>query len=47
MNKSYCGEISENITRFVTECIFVGDTTKERKGKQTIAFLAVTCITIC
>ena len=46
--KSYCGEISENITKFVTECIFVGDTIKkERRGKQTIAFLAVSWFTVC
>ena len=39
MNKSYCGQISENVTKFLTECIFGGD--KKRRGKQTIAFLAV------
>ena len=46
MNKSYCGKISENLTTFVTECIFVGYTMREQKGKQTIAFLAVTWCTI-
>ena len=33
---------TKNVTKFVTECIFVGYTVRERKGKQTIAFLAVT-----
>ena len=47
MNKSYCDEISENLTKFVTEGTFVGYTIKERRGKQTIAFLAVTWFTIC
>ena len=47
MNKSYCDEISENLTEFVTEGTFVGYTIKERRGKQTIAFLAVTLFTIC
>ena len=47
MNKSYCGEISENITKFVTECIFLGDTVKEKRGKQAIAFPAVTWFTLC
>ena len=41
MNKSYC-DMYQNVTKFVTECIFVGYTVRERKGKQTIAFLAVT-----
>ena len=33
MNKSYCGQISENVTKFVTECIFWGDK-KEEANKQ-------------
>ena len=47
MNKSYCDKVSENLTAYVTECIFVGYTIRERRGKQTIAFLAVTWFTIC
>ena len=47
MNKSYCDEVLENLTAYVTECIFVGYVIKERRGKQTIAFLAATLITIC
>ena len=47
MNKSYFGEISENITKFVAECIFVSDTIKEKRCKQAIAFLAVTWFTLC
>ena len=47
MNKSYCDAISENLTKFVSKCIFVGYAIKERKGKQTIAFLAVTWLIIC
>ena len=39
MNKSYFSEISENVTIFVTESIFVEDTIKERRRKQTIAFI--------
>ena len=31
MNKSYCDKISENLTKFVTECICVGDTIKQRE----------------
>ena len=46
MNKSYCNEIRENLTTFVTECIFVSYKIRERRGKQTIAFLAVTWLTI-
>ena len=46
MNKSYCDKISENLTTFVTECIFVGYTMRERKGNQTIEFLTVTWFTI-
>ena len=42
MNKIYCDEVSENLTTLVTWCIFVGYAIRERKGKQTIAFLAVT-----
>ena len=41
MNKRYCDEILENVTTFVTECIFVGYAIRERRGKQTIAFLVV------
>ena len=47
MNKSYFDKISENITKFVTECDFVGDAIKEESGKQTMAFLAGTWFTIC
>ena len=47
MNGSYCDKIPENLIKFVTECIFVGDTIKEKSGKQTIAFFAVTWFTIC
>ena len=47
MNKSYCHEVSENITTFVTECIFLEYTIRERRGKQTIAILSVSWITIC
>ena len=43
MNKSYDDEVSENLTTFVTECIFVGYAIRERRGKQTIALLAVIC----
>ena len=46
MNKNYCNEISQSITKFVTEWIFVGDTIKERRGKQT-TFLTVTWFTVC
>ena len=46
MNKSYCNEIRENLTTFVTECIFVSYKIRERRGKQTIAFLAVTWLSI-
>ena len=46
MNKSYCDEIPEDLTKFVTECIFVGYTIKEGRGKQTIAFLIVSWFTI-
>ena len=41
MNKSYCDEVSQNLTTSVTECIFVGYT-RERRDKQTITFLVVT-----
>ena len=34
MNKSYCDEVSENLTVFVTECIFVDYAIRERRGKQ-------------
>ena len=47
MNKSYCDEVSENLTPFITECIFVGFAIRERWGKQTIAFLSVTWFSIC
>ena len=47
MNGSYCDKIPENLIKFVTEFIFVGDTIKEKSGKQTVAFLAVTWFTIC
>ena len=47
MNKSYCDEVSENLTPFVTKCIFVGYAIRERRGKQTIAYLVVTWFTIC
>ena len=47
MNGSYCAKISENLIKFVTEGIFVGDTIKEKSGKQTVAFLAATWFTIC
>ena len=47
MNGSDCDKISENLTKFVTECIFVGDTIKEKSSKQTTAFLAVNWFTIC
>ena len=43
MNTSYYDEVSENLTTFVTECIFVSYAIRERRGKQTIAFAAVTC----
>ena len=46
MNKSYCDEVSENLTAFVTECIFVDYVVKERRGKQKVAFLAATWFTI-
>ena len=46
MNKSYCDEFSENLTTFVTKCISVGCTIKEKIGKQAITFLAVTWFTI-
>ena len=36
-----------NLTKFVTEFIFVGYTIKSRIGKQTVAFPAVTWFTIC
>ena len=39
MNKSYCDEVSETLTTFVTECIFVGYTIRGRKGKQKKHFL--------
>ena len=42
MNKIYNDEVSENLTTFVTAFIFVGYTTRERKRKHTIAFVAVT-----
>ena len=35
MNKSYCDEMWENLAPFLTECIFVGYTIRERRGKQT------------
>ena len=41
MNKSYCDEVSQNLTTSVTECIFVSYT-RERRDKQTITFLVVT-----
>ena len=31
MNKSYCDEISEKLTKFVTERIFVDYTIRERR----------------
>ena len=37
MNKSYCDEVLENLTTFVT----VGYAIRERRDKQRIAFLAV------
>ena len=43
MSKSYDDEVSENLTTFVIECIFVGYAIRERRGKQTIALLAVIC----
>ena len=43
MNESYCDEISENLTTFVT----VGNARWERRCKQKITFLAVTWFTIC
>ena len=46
MSKSSCDEVSENLTTFATECIFVGHAIRERRGKQKIAF-AVTWFTIC
>ena len=47
MNKICCDKVSENLTTFVTECIFVGCTVKERRIKQAITFLAVIWFTIC
>ena len=38
MNESYCDEVSENLTTFVT----VGAARKETRCKQKIAFLSVT-----
>ena len=43
MNESYCDEVSEHLTTFVT----VGNARRERRYKQKIAFLAVTWFTIC
>ena len=31
MNKSYCDKISENLTTFITECIFVGSQCENEK----------------
>ena len=41
MNKSHCDKISENLTTFVTECVLMGYTIREKRDKQTIAFLAL------
>ena len=42
MNKSYCDEIWEKQTTFVTMCYAI----IERRGKQKIAFLEVAWFTI-
>ena len=34
MNRSYCDEVPENFTTFVTECIFADFDTRERRGKK-------------
>ena len=47
MSKSYHEEVSENLTAYVTECVFVGYKIRDTKGKQTIAFRAITWFTIC
>ena len=47
MNKSYCDEVSENLTVFVTECIFVDYAIREGRVKQTVAFLTVTWRNVC
>ena len=47
MNTSYCEKVSENLTAFVTESIFVVYVIRERQGKQTIAFLAVILFPLC
>ena len=39
MSKSCCDEKLENQTKLVTECIFVGYTIKEWRGKQTVAVI--------
>ena len=44
MNKSYCDEVSQNLTTSVTECIFVSYT-RERRDKQTITFLVFLVVT--
>ena len=43
MNESYCDEVSENLTTFLT----VGNAKKERRCKQKMAFLAFALFTIC
>ena len=45
MNTSYYDEVSENLTTFVTECIFEGYAIRERRGEQTIVFIAVAWFT--
>ena len=43
MNESYRDEVSENLAAFV----IVGKARRERRCKQKIAFLAVTCFIFC